>query len=147
DGASHQIRVTSKPDGADVTLDGQTVGKTPFTVGIADIKAPHFIALRKDGFEPFEQMIGATSGWSKAKTSQGKTALQVLKINARLKAIAGAEARPPTEPGPVGAVGTLDSAGRAAAPKTTAAPAKAAPGTDSPLPPAEERPAATDNKP
>ncbi|MEP6653059.1 MAG: TIGR02266 family protein [Myxococcales bacterium] len=148
DGPSHQIRVSSKPDGADVTLDGQTVGKTPFTVGIADIKAPHFIALRKEGFEPFEQMISATSGWSKAKSSpQGKTALQVLKINAKLKAIGGAEVRPPTEPGPVGTVGTVDSAGRAAAPKTPAAPAKAAPGPDSPLPPADERPAATDNKP
>ncbi len=113
--------------------------RRPSPSGIADIKAPHFIALRKDGFEPFEQMISATSGWSKAKPSQGKTALQVLKINAKLKAIAGAEGRPATEPGPVGGQRGTTSAGRAAAPKPRGSRQGRARGPDSPLPPAEER--------
>jgi hypothetical protein len=104
---SHQIKVTSKPAGADVSLDGQIVGKTPFSMGIADISAPHSIAIRKDGFEPLEQMIGPSSAWSKARsTSKGKPALSILKLNAKLKPIGGAAAGegktiepPPTDDG------------------------------------------------
>jgi hypothetical protein len=76
--------------GADVALDGQTVGKTPYAGAIQDVTAPHFIAVRKDGFEPFEQMISASSAWSKSKGSKGKPGAQILKINAKLKQVGGA---------------------------------------------------------
>ncbi|MBC8133679.1 MAG: TIGR02266 family protein [Deltaproteobacteria bacterium] len=101
---AHQIRVTSKPDGADVIVDGQTVGKTPYSVGIADVSGPHSIAVRKDGFEPFEQTISASSAWSKPKVSKGKPPLRVLKISAKLKGIAdSAESKSATEPTPASA--------------------------------------------
>jgi uncharacterized protein (TIGR02266 family) len=130
--APHQVHVTSKPDGADITLDGQTVGKTPLSASIADITAPHFIAVRKDGFETFEQMISSSSAWSKTKAAKGKGVVQVLKINAKLKPVAGAgtgpaEARPATEP---------------PAPVTDTAPKAEVVKPDRPMPPAEERPAA-----
>jgi uncharacterized protein (TIGR02266 family) len=101
---SHQIRITSRPAGADVSLDGQSVGKTPFSVGIADVSAPHFVAVRKDGFEPFEQMISASSAWSKTKATKGKSVVQVLKINAKLKQIGG-DTEVKTEPGPAAVPG------------------------------------------
>ncbi len=128
DAVAYQVRVTSKPDGADVMLDGQTVGKTPFAAGIADIAAPHFIAVRKDGFETFEQMISSSSAWIKTKAVKGRAAPQVLKINAKLKSIAGggAEARPSTEP-PAPTPGT-DSAPKAEIVKP-----------DRPMAPADER--------
>jgi len=88
--AGHQIRVTSRPAGADVALDGQTVGKTPYAGAIQDVAAPHFIAVRKDGLEPFEQMISASSAWSKSKGPKGKPGAQILKINAKLKQVGGA---------------------------------------------------------
>jgi uncharacterized protein (TIGR02266 family) len=121
---THEIRVTSKPVGADVALDGQTVGKTPYSVGIADVTAPHFIAVRKEGFEPFEQMISASSAWSKTKGAKGKPAVLVLKISAKLKQVAGSESRSATVPPAAG----------------SEAPAKIeAPRTDRPLPPSDER--------
>jgi hypothetical protein len=114
--SGHQIRVTSKPPGADVAIDGQVVGQTPLATNIADISAPHFLSVRKDGFEPFEQMISSTSAWAKGKGSKGQAAVPTLKINAKLKASGGAggDAKPP-------AVG-----GDAVPAKEAAPPAKAA---------------------
>jgi uncharacterized protein (TIGR02266 family) len=125
---AHQIRITSRPSGADVSLDGQSVGKTPFSVGIADVAAPHFVSVRKDGFEPFEQMISASSDWSKTKAPKGKPVVQVLKINAKLKQLAGTEAKPET--GPAAATGD-------GAPKTDLVK------PERPSPPAGERAPAT----
>jgi hypothetical protein len=104
DAVLHQVRVTSKPDGADVTLDNQVVGTTPYSVGIADVGAPHFVGVRKDGFEPFEQMISSSSAWIKTKPPKGKM-LQLLRINARLKPLSGStggEPKPAMEPPPAG---------------------------------------------
>ena len=128
----HQIRVTSKPSGADVTLDGQSVGKTPFSVGIADVNAPHSISVRKDGFEPFEQAIGVSSPWSKSKGPKDKPPLMVLKVNAKLKPVGGAaESKPSTEPPPPQ---EGDSAA-AARPDRPLPPTDVTPPADSPPPP------------
>ena len=45
--------VTSRPDGAQVQIDGKDMGKTPYTV---DLKPGAFqkLTLKKDGFDPFE---------------------------------------------------------------------------------------------
>ncbi len=91
----HQLRVTSKPPGADVTIDGQVVGQTPLSTGIPDVSAPHFVSVHKDGFEPFEQMISASSAWVKGRPVKGQQAIPTLKLNAKLKAIGGAgDAKP-----------------------------------------------------
>ena len=90
----HQLRVTSKPAGADVSIDGQVIGQTPLGTAIADVSAPHFVSVRKDGFEPFEQMISASSAWAKSKPAKGQPAVLTLKLNAKLKALAaGGEAK------------------------------------------------------
>jgi len=83
--AGHQIRVTSKPSGADVAIDGQLVGQTPLSAGITDVSSPHFVSVHKEGFEPFEQMISATSAWAKGKSVKGQPAIPTLKLNAKLK--------------------------------------------------------------
>lgn len=113
--SGHQIRVTSKPPGADVAIDGKIVGQTPLATSIADVSAPHFLSVFKDGFEPFEQMISSTSAWTKGKVPKGQVAVPTLKINAKLKSTGagGGDAKP--------------AAGGDAVPaKEAAAPAKAA---------------------
>ena len=90
--AGHQIRVTSKPPSAEVAIDGQLVGQTPLSTSIADVSSPHFLSVRKEGFETFEQMISATSAWAKTKGAKGQPAVPTLKINAKLKASGGGAA-------------------------------------------------------
>jgi len=90
--AGHQIRVTSKPPGAEVAIDGQVVGQTPLVTSIADVSSPHFLSVRKEGFETFEQMISSTSAWAKTKGTKGQPAFPTLKINAKLKASGGGTA-------------------------------------------------------
>ena len=48
-----KMEITSKPGGATVALDGNNVGKTPFTV---ELKPGAFqkLTLKKDGFDPFD---------------------------------------------------------------------------------------------
>jgi len=51
---SGRIVVTSQPSGADVTIDGKSVGKTPIeTIGYA--QAPHSLKIELDGFSTVEQ--------------------------------------------------------------------------------------------
>jgi hypothetical protein len=94
----NQLRVTSNPTGADVVLDGQVVGKTPYAGNDLDITVPHALTVRKDGYEPYEQMISGSSGWKKVKAAKGKPAAQTLKINTKLKRLGGGSA-----PAPAGA--------------------------------------------
>ena len=125
--AGHQIRVTSKPSGADVAVDGQVVGQTPLSTGINDVSSPHFVSVRKEGFEPFEQMISATSAWAKGKPVKGQPAVPTLKINAKLKSSGGGAA---AEGKAAGAEGTKEK---------EAGGGKSDP--DSPVPPSDIAPA------
>jgi len=145
DGAGHQLRVTSKPSGADVSLDGQVIGQTPLAAGIADVSAPHFVSVHKDGYEPFEQMISASSAWAKGKPAKGQPAVPTLKLNAKLKAIGPAADAKPAAPGEAAA--PKEPAKDTAADKP-AAPAAAAPTSppkveetkvDRPIPPSDDR--------
>jgi hypothetical protein len=132
--------VTSKPSGADVTIDGQVVGQTPLATGIGDVSSPHFVSVHKDGYEPFEQMISASSAWAKGKAAKGQPAVPTLKLNAKLKSTGSAappQAKPATEVKP--ATGEAASAKEAAPAKEAAAPAKAEEVHDRPLPPSDDR--------
>ena len=77
-------RITSTPAGAEVLIDGQTVGKTPFQGKDVDPAAPHALTVRKDGFETYEHMVSA-SDWVK-----GKGAGQSLKVTVKLRKTRGA---------------------------------------------------------
>ena len=145
DGAGHQLRVTSKPSGADVSLDGQVIGQTPLAAGIADVSAPHFVSVHKDGYEPFEQMISASSAWVKGKPAKGQPAIPTLKLNAKLKAMApAAEAKPaaPAEAAPVKEPAkepAADKPAAAAAAAPTSPPKVEETKVDRPLPPSDDR--------
>ena len=149
DAAGHQLRVTSKPSGADVSIDGQVIGQTPLATGIADVSAPHFVSVHKDGYEPFEQMISASSAWAKSKPTKGQPAVPTLKLNARLKAMgpaaeakpAGAPAEAPSakEPAKEAAKETSPPPVAPAAAAPAPAPKAEEPKIDRPMPPSDDR--------
>ncbi len=59
-GAAAELEVSSTPDGADVEIDGNFVGSTPSTVGVA--AGPHQLSVKKAGFKPWERQITVSSG-------------------------------------------------------------------------------------
>jgi hypothetical protein len=58
--AGAQLEVSSTPDGADIEIDGNFVGSTPSTVGVA--AGPHQLSVKKAGFKPWERKITVSSG-------------------------------------------------------------------------------------
>jgi hypothetical protein len=72
-------RIISLPSGAEVLIDGQSVGKTPFIGKDIDPSAPHALTVRKDGFENYEHMV-SSSDWIKGKGNG-----QVLKVAVKLR--------------------------------------------------------------
>jgi hypothetical protein len=54
------IDVTSNPSGADVELDGDFVGNTPSTIGVAP--GDHTIRVKKNGYKAWEKKIRVSSG-------------------------------------------------------------------------------------
>ncbi len=55
------LRVLSTPTGAEVVLDGETVGQTPLNLDEVDV-GPHVIAVRSEAFYNFEQGINIEGG-------------------------------------------------------------------------------------
>ncbi len=85
----HVLRVTSNPRGADVIIDGRTVGKTPYQGANFDVAAPHALTLKLDGYEPDERMVSGSDDWVK----KGKT--HTLSVSVRLQKLPGAEVPAP----------------------------------------------------
>ncbi len=54
------LQVTSTPDGADIEIDGNYVGNTPSTVGLA--AGQHQISVKKSGYKAWERKISVSSG-------------------------------------------------------------------------------------
>jgi uncharacterized protein (TIGR02266 family) len=91
--AGHLLKITSSPAGAEVIIDGTSMGTTPFSNGDVDPALPHSVTIKKDGFEAYEHMIGG-SDWP-----QPKKGVRTLKLNAKLHATGGAaETAKPAEP-------------------------------------------------
>ncbi len=59
-GAVAELEVSSTPDGADIEIDGNFVGSTPSTMGVA--AGPHQLSVNKAGFKPWERKITVSSG-------------------------------------------------------------------------------------
>jgi hypothetical protein len=59
-GAAAELQVSSTPDGADIELDGNFVGSTPSTLGVA--AGAHQLSVKKAGFKPWERKITVSSG-------------------------------------------------------------------------------------
>jgi len=59
------LRVRSTPAGAEVLIDGQVEGKTPFERRLFDPTRPYALTVRKPGYETHEQMLSASDEWVK----------------------------------------------------------------------------------
>src|SRR5713226_3355507 len=59
-GAAAVLEVSSTPDAADIEIDGNFVGSTPSTMGVA--AGPHQLSVKKAGFKPWERKITVSSG-------------------------------------------------------------------------------------
>jgi hypothetical protein len=55
-----ELEVSSTPDGADIEIDGNFVGSTPSTMGVA--AGPHQLSVKKAGFKVWERKITVSSG-------------------------------------------------------------------------------------
>jgi hypothetical protein len=62
-----QLEVSSSPDGADIEIDGNFVGTTPSTVGVA--AGPHQLSVKKAGFKPWERKVTVSSGHIKIEAT------------------------------------------------------------------------------
>ena len=58
--AAVELEVSSTPSGADIEIDGNFVGSTPSTMGVA--AGPHQLSVKKAGFTPWERKITLSSG-------------------------------------------------------------------------------------
>jgi hypothetical protein len=58
--AGAQLEVSSTPDGADIEIDGNFVGSTPSTVGVA--AGPHQLSVKKAGFQSWERKLTVSTG-------------------------------------------------------------------------------------
>jgi PEGA domain-containing protein len=57
---ANELSISSTPPGADIEIDGNYVGSTPSTVGVAS--GQHQISVKKTGFKPWERKIAVSSG-------------------------------------------------------------------------------------
>jgi molecular chaperone DnaK len=95
------LRVRSTPAGAEVLIDGQVEGKTPFERRLFDPTRPYALTVRKAGFETHEQMLSASDEW--VKKGNKRTLTVPVKLT---KGKSGASEEPapsdkPAEPAPV----------------------------------------------
>jgi hypothetical protein len=87
------LKVTSTPSGAEVLIDGTSVGNTPFTSKTLDPSAPHAITVKKDGYEANERMIGGLD-WSQPHGNSPAS----LKVSVKLRRTAPAPSAAPATP-------------------------------------------------
>jgi hypothetical protein len=58
--ASPKLSVASTPDGADIEIDGSSVGNTPSTVDVA--AGEHVVKVTKSGYKPWERKLKVAGG-------------------------------------------------------------------------------------
>jgi hypothetical protein len=58
--AQAQMQISSDPPGADIEIDGNFVGDTPSTVGVAT--GQHEITVKKSGFKPWDRKMMVSGG-------------------------------------------------------------------------------------
>lgn len=61
------LRVRSVPAGAEVFIDGESEGQTPFQRRIFDATRPYALSVRKEGYEPYERLLSSSDPWVKAR--------------------------------------------------------------------------------
>jgi hypothetical protein len=72
------LKITSIPGGAEVIIDGTSMGTTPFSSKDVDPTTAHAITIKKDGFEAQERAIGVAN-WQHPRSGP------LLKVSVKLK--------------------------------------------------------------
>jgi hypothetical protein len=86
------LTIRSIPSGADVLIDGQVEGKTPFVRRIFDPTRSYALSIRRPGFEPVERTLGSSDVWTKRGN------VRTLTVVAKLTAASGPAATEPPPP-------------------------------------------------
>jgi uncharacterized protein (TIGR02266 family) len=100
----YRMAFRSSPIGAEVLIDGEYYARTPCERRILDPKKTLSITIRKEGYEPFEHLVGSSDNWAKKGNERTLSITVNLKKAAKPAAPAGAaatpSAAPPTAPAP-----------------------------------------------
>jgi hypothetical protein len=90
------VKVGSLPPGAQVLIDGEPMGPTPFQRRILDIDKPHSVTIRKPGYLPYESSISlsGTGTWVKDGNTETMHVFAKLKKNKATESSAAPEAQP-----------------------------------------------------
>jgi hypothetical protein len=90
------VKVRSLPVGAQVLIDGDPMGQTPFQRRILDMDKPHTVTVRKPGFLSYESSVSPSSSWVKDGN------MQTLGVFAKLKKVKGqaTDSSPAPQPAP-----------------------------------------------
>jgi hypothetical protein len=86
------VKVRSLPVGAQVLIDGEPMGQTPFQRRMLDMDKPHTVNVRKPGYVSYDGTISPTGSWVK----EGNTL--TLHVSAKLKKLKGEAAGPAAAP-------------------------------------------------
>lgn len=89
------LSVRSTPSSAEVLIDGQVEGKTPFQRRIFDPTRSYTLLVRKGGFTSTERTVSGTSEWSKRGN------VRTLTVTAKLDPIPASPDLPATVPPPL----------------------------------------------
>ena len=89
DDTVYLLKVRSVPPGAQVLIDGEPMGQTPFQRRILDVDKSHAVTIRKPGYESYERNVSPSDAWAK----DGNT--EIMNVTAKLKK-SKAQAAPPS---------------------------------------------------
>lgn len=92
------VKVRSMPVGAQVLIDGEPMGQTPFQRRILDMDKTHSVSIRKPGYLLYERSITPSGPWVKDGN------MQIMNVAAKLTRAKGhsaeSSATPEAQPGP-----------------------------------------------
>ena len=86
------VKVRSVPVGAQVLIDNEPMGQTPFQRRILDMDKTHTVTIRKPGYLLYERSVSPSGPWVKDGN------MKVLTVAAKLTKSKGQAAEPPAAP-------------------------------------------------
>jgi uncharacterized protein (TIGR02266 family) len=86
------LKVRSVPSGAQVLIDGEPMGQTPFQRRILDVDRNHTVTIRKPDYDPYEHIVAPSDAWVR----EGN--IETMKVTAKLKRSKGPAATPEAQP-------------------------------------------------
>jgi hypothetical protein len=86
------LKVRSVPSGAQVLIDSEPMGQTPFQRRILDVDKNHTVTIRKPDYDPYEHIVAPSDAWVR----EGN--METMKVTAKLKRSKGPAATPEAQP-------------------------------------------------